>query len=70
MKETKENQKSKKAKHREKPTIGDMIFRVLIILAIFFIAVIAYVFYIRGIDYQTSTQYKSQEVIRPIDKSN
>lgn len=51
MEETKENKKTKNGKHKEKPTIGDIIFRVLIIVAIFFIAVIAYTFYIRGMSY-------------------
>lgn len=49
MEETKENKKAKKGKHTEKPTIGDIIFRVLIIASIFLISVIAYIFYIRGI---------------------
>ncbi len=49
MEETKENKKAKKGKHTEKPTIGDIIFRVLIMVAIFLIAVITYMFYIRGI---------------------
>lgn len=71
MEETKEKQKNKKEKHGEKPTIGDIIFRILIILAIFFIAVISYVFYITGIEEQSSTnKYTTQEIIRPIDKSN
>lgn len=48
MEETKENRKVKKGKHRAKATVGDIIFRILMILAIFFIAVISYVFYIRG----------------------
>ncbi len=48
MKETNENQKTKKGKHKAKPTIGDIVFHVLIIVAIFFIVVIAYVFYLRG----------------------
>lgn len=49
MEETKENKKVRKGKHKAKATIGDIIFRILIMLAIFFIAVISYVFYIRGI---------------------
>ena len=49
MGETKENQRDKRGKHKEKPTIGDIIFRILIIGVIFFIAVIAYIFYLRGI---------------------
>ena len=48
MGETKENQKVKKGKHKSKPTIGDIIFRILIIAAIFFIGVIFYVFYVRN----------------------
>ncbi len=49
MGETKENKKVKRGKHKAKATVGDIIFRVLIILAIFFIAVISYMFYIRGL---------------------
>ncbi len=49
MEETKENKKVKKGKHKENPTIGDIIFRVLMIGAIFLIAVITYTFYLRGI---------------------
>ena len=48
MEETKENKKNKKGKHKSKPTIGDIVFRVLIIVAIFFICVMFYVFYIRN----------------------
>lgn len=49
MEETKENKKVKKGKHKAKATVGDIIFRILVMLAIFFIAVIAYIFYIKGI---------------------
>ncbi len=49
MGETKENKKVKRGKHKAKATVGDIIFRVLIILSIFFIAVISYMFYIRGL---------------------
>lgn len=49
MEETKENKKTKGGKHKEKTTIGDIIFRVLIVGAIFCIAIISYVFYLRGI---------------------
>lgn len=49
MEETKENKKTKRGKHKEKATIGDIIFRILIIGAIFCIAIITYVFYLRGI---------------------
>lgn len=38
-----------KGKHKTKATVGDIIFRVLIILAIFFIVLIAYMFYLQGI---------------------
>ena len=38
MKETKDSKKVKKGKHNAKPTIGDIIFRVLVLVAIFFIA--------------------------------
>ncbi len=48
MEETKENQKNKKGKHKAKATIGDIIFRCLIISAIFFIALIVYIGYIKG----------------------
>ena len=48
MGETKDDKKIKKGKHKAKPTIGDIIFRILIITAIFFISVIFYVFYIRN----------------------
>lgn len=49
MEETKENKKIKKGKHKEEITIGDIIFRVLIIASIFLIVVITYLFYIGGI---------------------
>ena len=48
MEETKEKQKTQKGKHKEKPTIGDIIFRILVIVSIFLISVIFYVFYIRN----------------------
>ncbi len=48
MGETKERRKNKKGKHKEKTTLGDIVFRVLVIVSIFFIALIAYVFYIRA----------------------
>lgn len=49
MKKTKEESKIKKGKHKEKATKGDIIFRILIIVGIFFIVLISYIFYIRGI---------------------
>lgn len=77
MKETKEIKKEekkkdvKRGKHKAKATIGDIIFRVLIIVAIFFISVIAYVFYIRGFVNQNNlNEHPSQEVTRTIKKSN
>ncbi|MCI8383993.1 MAG: DUF4519 domain-containing protein [Clostridia bacterium] len=51
MGETKENKKNKKGKHKEKTTLGDKIFRILLLVAIFFIAVISYVFYIGGMKF-------------------
>ena len=58
MKETKDDKKLQnqngkekkvaKGKHKEEPTLGDIVFRVLIVVVIFFIAVIAYAFYIQG----------------------
>ena len=48
MEETKENQNVKKGKHKAKPTVGDIIFRILIIASIFFIGLIFYVFYIKN----------------------
>lgn len=73
MKETKElKEKEKKAnkknkennRGKEKPTIGDIIFRIVILLSIFFIVVISYVFYLRGIKSRASlnTYSTTQEV--------
>ena len=36
MEETKENKNEKKGKHRKKSTLGEIFFRTLIIVAIFF----------------------------------
>ena len=49
MEKTKENKKTKKGKHKEKTTLGDIVFRVIIIVAIFFTVLITYAFYIRDI---------------------
>lgn len=49
MGKTKDNKKVKKGKHKEKATLGDILFRVLVIVAIFFIAVIMYATYLKGI---------------------
>lgn len=46
----KENNKtkvSKKGKHKASPTPGDLIFRVLVLVVIFFIVLLAYAFYIQ-----------------------
>ncbi len=51
MEETKEGKKTKKGKHKAKATLGDIVFRVLVMVAIFFIVIIAYVFYISGMAY-------------------
>ena len=63
MGETKENKKVTKGKHKEKPTIGDIIFRVLVVVAIFFICVLFYTFYIRNISEQVND---NNSVIRQI----
>lgn len=49
MEETKETKKVTKGKHKSKATPGDIVFRCLILVAIFFIAVIGYATYINGI---------------------
>ncbi len=66
MEETKENKKVKKGKHKSKPTIGDIIFRILIIVAIFFIGVIFYVFYIRNMS--SELRSSKNEVVTQIQK--
>ena len=55
MGETKENKVEKKGKHKEKPTIGDIIFRVLVIVVIFFICLLFYVFYIKNMSEQINS---------------
>ena len=49
MGKTKENKKPRKGKHKEKTTLGDIVFRVIVIVAIFFSVLITYAFYIRDI---------------------
>ncbi len=49
QKQTEEGKKVKKGKHKSKPTLGDIVFRVLIVVVIFFIAVIAYATYVQGL---------------------
>lgn len=78
MKKTKENvknneenvTKSKKGKHKANPTLGDIVFRVLIIVVIFFIALIVYVSYIDGIRTQENNNQLSQNSTRTIERSN
>ena len=59
MKETKDDKKlqskkeevkkTRKGKHKEEPTLGDIVFRVLVVVVIFFIVVITYASYIQGL---------------------
>ena len=78
MKKTKENVKNdeentvknKKGKHKANPTLGDIVFRVLIIVVIFFIALIVYVSYIDGIRTQENNNQLSQNSTRTIERSN
>lgn len=80
MKETKDDKKLQnqngkekkvaKGKHKEEPTLGDIVFRVLIVVVIFFIAVIAYAFYIQGINNTGYTNNLTQNTVRTIEKTN
>ena len=78
MKKTKENVKNdeenavknKKGKHKANPTLGDIVFRVLIIVVIFFIALIVYVSYIDGIRTQENNNQLTQNSTRTIERSN
>ncbi len=66
-----EEKKVKKGKHKEETTLGDIVFRVLVIVVIFFIAVISYSFYIQGIqNTQTVDNNANQNVTRTIEKTN
>ena len=47
MEKTKENQRARRGRHKAKSTIGDKIFRVLVLIAIFIICLLFYVFYIK-----------------------
>ena len=55
MEKTKENlnkeskRENSKGKHKTKLTIGDIIFRVLVILAIFFSVIITYISYLQNV---------------------
>ena len=63
--------KSKKAKHKGKATIGDIIFRVLILVAVFFIVLIAYVFYLQKInDNRTDLNNTTNKVVTRTIKSS
>ena len=65
----KQEKVTKKGKHKAKPTLGDIVFRVLVVVVIFFIVVIAYVSYLQGIDNKEHiTNY--QETTRTIERSN
>ena len=80
MEETKEVKKkerkvknegnSKKAKHKGKATLGDIIFRVLILVAVFFI-LIAYVFYLQKLnDNRTDLNNTTNKVVTRTIKSS
>ena len=69
-KDTKKTKKTTKGKHKEEPTLGDIVFRVLIVVVIFFIAVIAYAFYIQGINNTGYTNNLTQNTVRTIEKTN
>lgn len=45
---TKNKENTKRGKHKAKATIGDIVFRTLILVIIFFIVLLAYTFYIKG----------------------
>ena len=65
----KQEKVTKKGKHKAKPTLGDIVFRVLVVVVIFFIVLIAYVSYLQGIDNKENiTNY--QETTRTIERSN
>lgn len=78
MKKTKENvknneenvAKSKKGKHKANPTLGDIVFRVLIVVVIFFIALITYVSYIEGLETHESNKQVMQDSTKTIERSN
>ena len=61
----------KKGKHKADPTLGDIVFRVLVIVVIFFIVAITYVLYLQGMDSKVNTNnYQSQNITRTIEKTN
>ena len=61
---------SKKGKHKAKPTLGDIVFRVLVIVVIFFIVVIAYVSYLQSINKSSNTNNNQVQTTRTIEKTN
>ena len=65
-----EGKKTTKGKHKEEPTLGDIVFRVLVIVVIFFIAVIAYASYIQGMkNDENSNNLSNSNTIRTIEKT-
>lgn len=74
MEETKEGKEkvktSKKAKHKAKLSIGDIIFRVVILVIIFFIVVIAYIFCLQQIKQGNTTNLDTVTVDAPIKDKN
>lgn len=62
-KETKKETKtSQKAKHKAKASIGDIIFRALVLIIIFFIVAIMYIFYVH--------QMTQKENIKTVDDTS
>ena len=69
-KEIKENEKKENNKGKEKVKIGYIIFSIIILVAIFFIVVISYVFYLRGIKSRASLNtYSTTQEVRKITES-
>ncbi len=76
MEETKEGKEervktSKKAKHKARLSIGDVIFRVIILVVIFLIATITYIFCLQQIKQKdTLTSLDAVTVNAPINDKN
>lgn len=70
MGETKESVTNrKKGKHKANPTLGDIVFRVLIVVVIFFVVLITYVSYLQGMEQNSNVDnYQSQNTARTIQK--
>ena len=65
MEKKKENSKGK---HKAKITVGDIIFRIIVILAIFLSVLIAYVSYLQGIKNKSNLSNNvTQEINKTID---